>query len=85
MYNNHHNVIFVVMEIKQNFGLVIRDLRLKKGVSQERLALDADIDRTYVGHIEKGTRNVSIEIAEKLAFYFQIPISELFKMVEERK
>lgn len=73
------------MEIKQKFGIVIRNLRIQKGVSQERLALDADIDRTYIGHIEKGTRNVSIEIAEKLAHYFQIPISELFKIVKEIK
>lgn len=73
------------MEIKQKFGLVIRDLRIQKGISQERLALDAGIDRTYIGHIEKGARNVSIEIAEKLSTYFQIPISELFRMVEEKK
>ena len=73
------------MDLKQKFGLVVRDLRIQKGVSQERLALDADIDRTYVGHIEKGARNVSIEIAEKLAIYFQIPISELFRMVEKKK
>lgn len=73
------------MDLKQKFGLVVRELRIKKGVSQELLALDADIDRTYIGHIEKGSRNVSIEIVEKLAIYFQIPISELFKMVEEKK
>ena len=65
--------------------MVVRELRIQKGVSQERMALDADIDRTYVGHIEKGTRNVSIEIVEKLATYFQISISELFRMVEEKK
>ncbi len=73
------------MEMKQKFGLVVRELRIQKGVSQERMALDAGIDRTYVGHIEKGTRNVSIEIAEKLATYFQISISELFRMVEEKE
>ena len=71
--------------MKQKFGLVVRELRIQKGVSQERMALDADIDRTYVGHIEKGTRNVSIEIVEKHATYFQISISELFRMVEEKK
>ena len=71
------------MEIKQKFGLIIRELRLQQGISQERLALDADIDRTYIGHIEKGVRNVSLEIIEKLAGYFQIPISELFKRIEE--
>ena len=73
------------MNIKQKFGLVVRELRIKKGVSQEHLALDAGIDRTYVVHIEKGDRNVSIEVVEKIAKYFQIPISELFRMVEKKK
>ena len=73
------------MKIKQEFGLVIKELRLQKGISQERLALDAGIDRTYIGHIEKGVRNVSIEIIEKLAEYFQIPISEIFKRIEENE
>ena len=73
------------MNIKQKFGLVVRELRIQKGVSQEHLALDAGIDRTYVGHIEKGDRNVSIEVVEKIAKYFQIPISELFRMVEKKK
>jgi transcriptional regulator with XRE-family HTH domain len=71
------------MQIEQKFGLIIRQLRTEKGLSQEKLALDADIDRTYIGDIEKGNRNVSISMIEKLANYFQIPISELFKKLEE--
>ena len=54
------------MKIQETFGLVIKELRNNKGVSQERLALDAEIDRTYIGDIEKGSRNVSLEIIEKL-------------------
>ncbi|MDR1408191.1 MAG: helix-turn-helix domain-containing protein [Tannerella sp.] len=71
------------MKIEQKFGLIIRQLRTEKGLSQEKLALDADIDRTYIGDIEKGNRNVSISMVEKLANYFQISISELFKKLEE--
>lgn len=70
------------MKIQTKFGTAIKELRSKKGVSQERLALDAEIDRTYIGDIEKGTRNVSLEIIEKLCNYFQMPISELFKKIE---
>ncbi len=70
------------MKIQERFGLVIKELRNNKGISQERLALDAEIDRTYIGDIEKGSRNVSLEIIEKLCNYFQIPISELFKKIE---
>lgn len=71
------------MKIQERFGLVIKELRNDRGISQERLALDADIDRTYIGDIEKGTRNVSLEIVEKLCNYFQLPISELFKKTEK--
>ena len=71
------------MKIEQKFGTTIRQLRINKGLSQEKLALDAEIDRTYISDIEKGNRNVSIVMIEKLANYFQIPISELFKQIEE--
>lgn len=73
------------MKIQEKFGLTIRELRQKKNISQEKLALDAGIDRTYIGDIEKGTRNVSIEVVEKLANYFQMPISELFIIIESKE
>jgi len=53
-------------------------------VSQEKLALDAEIDRTYIGDIEKGNRKVSIVMVEKLANYFKTPISQLFNRLEEK-
>lgn len=71
------------MKIQEKFGLVLKELRTHKKISQEQLALNADIDRTYVGDIEKGNRNISIVTIEKLANYFQISISELFKLVED--
>ena len=70
---------FCDMDIKQKFGNNLKRLRLEKGLSQEKLALNADIDRTYIPSIEKGERNVSIVIAEKLAIALNVPISELFK------
>ena len=70
---------FCAMDIKQKFGNNLKRLRLEKGLSQEKLALIAEIDRTYIPSIEKGERNVSIVIAEKLAIALNVPISELFK------
>ena len=70
---------FCAMDIKQKFGNNLKRLRLEKGLSQEKLALNADIDRTYIPSIEKGERNVSIVIAEKLAIALNVPITELFK------
>lgn len=70
---------FCAMDIKQKFGNNLKRLRLEKGLSQEKLALIAEIDRTYIPSIEKGERNVSIAIAEKLAIALNVPITELFK------
>ena len=65
------------MDIRKKFGKKIFDLRTAKGLSQEALALKADIDRTYIPSIEKGNRNVSIIIIEKLANALDVPINEL--------
>ena len=67
------------MNIKQKFGKQIKQLRLQKGWSQEKLALNADLDRTYIPGIEAGCRNVSLLTIEKLATVFGLSVSELLK------
>ena len=67
------------MDIKKKFGNNLKRLRLEKGISQESLALSADLDRTYIPSIEKGERNVSITVVEKLANALNVNISEFFK------
>jgi len=67
------------MEIKQKFGIKLKQLRLEKGISQESLSLIAGLDRTYIPSIEKGKRNVSITVIEKLAKALDIPISRFFE------
>jgi transcriptional regulator with XRE-family HTH domain len=49
------------------FGRKLKEIRLLKGLSQETLANNAGLDRTYIPSIEKGERNVSITVVEKLA------------------
>lgn len=66
------------MDIKQKFGLKVKELRKLKGLSQERLANLAEIDRTYLPTIEKGERNVSLEVIEKLAKALDIKIKDFF-------
>jgi transcriptional regulator with XRE-family HTH domain len=66
------------MDIKKKFGERVRLLRNDKGWSQEKLALVADLDRTYIPSIEKGNRNVSITVIEKIAKAFDLKISDLF-------
>jgi transcriptional regulator with XRE-family HTH domain len=66
------------MNIQQKFGIKLKELRLKNGLSQEKLANLAEIDRTYLPGIEKGERNVSLSIIEKLAIALGIEITEFF-------
>ena len=66
------------MNMKQKFGQREKELRLKKELSQEAFAFKADIDRTYISSIEKGERNVSLTIIEKIAKALEIKITELF-------
>lgn len=67
------------MDIRKKFGSKIKDLRLQAGLSQERLAHEADLDRTYIPGIEKGERNVSLLVIEKLAKAFKVEVKELFE------
>lgn len=66
------------MDIKKKFGDKIKRLRLEKGMSQEGLANEANLDRTYIPGIEKGERNVSITVIEKLAIALKVDIRDLF-------
>ena len=67
------------MDIKKKFGKKVKLLRIEKGWSQEKLALTADLDRTYIPSIEKGERNVSITVIEKIANALEVEIIELLK------
>ncbi len=60
-------------------GLLIRQTRQKKGMSQEMLALVADLDRSYIGGVERGERNIAIINLKKIADALKIPLSQLLK------
>ncbi|PPJ46741.1 XRE family transcriptional regulator [Rhizobium sp. KAs_5_22] len=66
------------MDTKKIIGWNIRRLRVAKGLSQERLALEAGIDRSYVGRIERGTENVTVSALETLALVLDVPVADLF-------
>lgn len=70
------------MDIKEKFGQKIKSLRELKGYSIEYLANISNIDRTYISDIEKGKRNVSLLIIEKLSKALDVNIQELFNYGE---
>jgi transcriptional regulator with XRE-family HTH domain len=61
------------------FGERLKVLRKKKGWSQEKLALEADMDRSYIGGVEQGRRNISLMNICKLAKTLNIHQSELLQ------
>ncbi len=67
--------------VRVRFGKALRQRRNKLGVSQEAFADMCELDRTYIGGIERGERNVALVNIEKLAKTLRISISELFKGV----
>jgi transcriptional regulator with XRE-family HTH domain len=70
-----------VSDVQVRFGRRLRAIRKTKGISQETLALDSGLDRSYVGGVERGERNISIENMAKLARALKIRLSELLSDV----
>jgi len=73
------------MDIKDKIGQRIKQLRKELGISQEALANEAEVDRTYVTDVENGRRNVSVEILERLIKALQVSIADFFYSNEFKK
>ena len=67
------------MNSNKQLGMRIKYLRSVKRWSQEDLALEADINKNYISDLERGTRNPTVKVLEKIAIAFSISLEELFK------
>ena len=72
------------MKIIEEFGKRVREIRQLKGISQEELALRAQLHRTYVSSVELGRRNVSLLNIEKLANALDCNVGDFFKERESQ-
>lgn len=63
--------------IKKEFGERLKSIRRQKGLSQEALAFACELDRSYVGGVERGERNISLINICKLARALEVPPGEL--------
>ncbi|MEX1199431.1 MAG: helix-turn-helix transcriptional regulator [Methylophaga sp.] len=70
--------------IQQQFGQRLRALRTEKALSQEKLALLAELDRTYISGVERGQRNISLVNLQRIALALNIPLDKLLNFDEQR-
>lgn len=70
------------MSLRIDFGRAVKSIRREKGFSQEELAERAGLHRTYIGMIERGEKNLTLENIGKIAKSLNISIVELFIQIE---
>jgi transcriptional regulator with XRE-family HTH domain len=67
------------MDIKVRIGLRIKELRTEKNLTQEAVAFKADIDRTFMNHIENAKRSISITTLEKVVCHgLEMDLTDFF-------
>ena len=71
------------MEPHVAFGQVLKKYRLEKGLSQERLALESGLDRTYISLLERGKRQPSIKTLFAISAHLKIRPSTLIEKTED--
>jgi len=64
------------------FGDVLREIREKTAISQERLALESGLDRTYISLLERGINSPTIRAVVKIAAVLQVPPSRIVRRME---
>ncbi len=68
-------------KIDQAIANVLRDLREKKGLSQEQLSFDAELHRTYISQLERGLKSVTVKTLIKITTVLEIEIDVFMKKV----
>lgn len=71
-------------EIQKHFGYRLRELRKQKGFSQESLAFACDLDRSYIGGVERGERNISLLNIHKISHALGVSPGELLQETRRR-
>ena len=68
------------LQILKRIGQKIRENRIEKGLSQEKLGFLSGLDRTYIGSVERGERNISILNLHRIAQALEIDLVKLLKV-----
>ena len=70
------------MNVLTQLGMRIRYLRKQKGMSQLDLSLEAEVNKNYISDLERGSRNPSILLLEKICKALDIDLATLFKGIQ---
>jgi transcriptional regulator with XRE-family HTH domain len=73
------------MDLREVFATNLRRLRHAKGLSQDDLAYEAEVSRSYLSQLEKGAFYASLKILEKLAKVLDVEPAELLRSTQRRK
>ena len=73
------------MDIRDTVGLNVQRLRREKGWSQEDLAFESGLHRTYVSGVERGVRNPTVLVIQQLANALQVKPGDLFGKLPKRR
>ena len=78
------NLLGREVEAEKAFGMVLRKLRRERGLSQETLAFDAEVDRNYISLLELGRNSASVKTIFKLAPALGLTVAEFMALVEAK-
>lgn len=67
------------MDVRRRVGLNVKRFRQEKGLSQEALAFEAKLHRTYVSGVERGVRNPTVVVLEVIASALAVPAARLLE------
>ncbi len=67
------------MDVRQRVGINLRKFRRERGFSQEKLAFECGLHRTYISGVERGVRNPTVLVLEAIAKALEIPSSLLLE------
>ncbi len=69
------------MDVRKRVGLNLRKFRTERGLSQEALAFECGLHRTYISGVERGVRNPTVLVLEQIAMALKVPSSRLLEEV----
>ena len=73
------------MDVRKRVGVKLKRLRRDSGLSQEGLAFESGLHRTYISGVERGVRNPTVLVLEKIAVALKVPAAKLLEETPRRK